>query len=320
VRRLLAVALLTPLLTPLLVPATARAQAPDAAGWWNAAHHSAVPATPPPPPDVAAGDLLLQGGDPGRLADGGSAPMPSAYAALRFSVPGSATIGALTLQLGSGAQAADVRAYSTTSSWRPVENGAIEDAPPPDLSRYVGATLSGDGTTLTFPDIGKLATDSGLLSVVLVPGATDRVVVLHPTATALTVSEPPGTEAVPQAPPVAPVLPAVAPAVAPGLAVPPVAPLDPAAPQLAPTSAVLSPQLPARPVAAAAVGRRLVGDDRRTRLVVGLEALLVAIFFGLLGHGPLSALARLTGQPAAVEGERGVGRFRAVRAGTAPRL
>jgi hypothetical protein len=317
-RRLLTVVLLAPLLA--LAPGTARAQAPDAVGWWNAAHHSAVPATPPPPPDVAAGDLLLQGGDPGRLADAGSAPMPTAFGALRFTVPDSATIGALTLQLGGGAQAADVRAYATTASWRPVENGAIEDAPPPDLSRYAVATLSSDGAALTFPDIGKLATDSGLLSVVLIPGATDRLVVLHPTATALTVTEAQGTQVVPPVPPVVPPVTPVLPAVAPAPAMPPVPPLAPAAPQVAPTSAGPAPQLPAQPVAAAAVGRRIVGDDRRTRVVVGLEALLVAVFFGLLGHGPLGALARLTGQSVTVEAERGVGRFRAAREGTAPRL
>jgi hypothetical protein len=64
----------------------------------------------------------------------------------------------------------------------------------------------------------------------------------------------------------------------------------------------------------------VVADDARTRGIVVLEALLVAVFFGLLGLGPLARLARLTGQTAAVTGERGVGRFRSVREGRAPRL
>jgi hypothetical protein len=314
-RRLLALAVLAPLFA--LVPTTAHAQAPDATGWWSSTHRSALPPLPPPP-DVAAGDLLLQGGDIQRELPG-TAPAPTALAALRYAVPEGATVTGLTLALGTGAQAADVRAYATTSSWKAVENGAIEEAPVPDLSRYAVATLSSDGTRLTVPDIGKLTSDSGLLDVVLIPGVSDRVVVLHPTATALTVTQAPqlgGPPAVPPPPPTAvPVLPAVAPG--PQQVAPP--PLAPTVPQVAPASTPPAPVVPARPVSAA-VGRRIVGDDRRARLVVVLEALLVATFFGLLGHGPLGLLGRLTGNAAIAEPVRGVGRFRAVREGTAPRL
>lgn len=310
------------LLAPLLavVPGPARAAAPDAAGWWNTAHRAAVRVTPPPPPDVMAGDLLLQGGDPGRLVlDPGAAPMPSAYAALRFTTPEDATVGALTLALRPGAQAADVRAYATTTSWRPVENGAIDDAPPPDLSRYAVATLSADGSALTFPDIGKLVRDDGVLSVALLPGPADRIVVVRPTATALAVTAPAST-APAVAPPVVPVPPAV-PATAPlPAALAPVAPLPAIGPSVSPTSPAPAPQVPAQPVQAAATSRRVVADDARTRVLVGLEALLVLAFFGLLGHGPLAALARLTGQPLTVAADRGVGRFRAARDGAVPRL
>jgi len=306
-----------PVLAFAMVPSQARAQAPDAVGWWNAAHRSTVPVAPPAPPDVAAGDLLLQGGDVQReLPD--TQPAPTAYAALRYAVPEGATVTALTLQVADGAQASDIRAYATTATWQPVENGAIDDAPAPDLSRYAVATLT--GTTLTFSDIGKLATDDGVLSVVLMPGVGDRVVVHSPTATALTVSEPPtraDTAYVPPPPPAGPVLPALTPA--PAVAIePPSAALVPPAPQTAPSVALPSPQPAAAPVAAAV--RRVVADDARTRGIVVLEALLVAVFFGLLGLGPLARLARLTGQTAAVTGERGVGRFRAVRVGRAPRL
>jgi len=233
-------------------------------------------------------------------------------------VPEGATVTGLTLGLAGGAQATDVRAYATTSAWRPVENGAIDDAPAPDLSRYAVATLSADGTTLAFADIGKLTTDSGLLDVVLVPGVSDRLVVLHPTATALSVTQAPQLGAPP--PPPQPVVPAIAP-VTPVVAAapPPAAALGPAAPQVAPTSAAPAPQVPARPVAAA-VGKRIVGDDGHARLVVGLEAVLVAAFFGLLGYGPLGLLGRLSGTAATHQLERGVGRFRATREGTAPRL
>jgi hypothetical protein len=313
-RRLLAVVLLTPWLA--LLPTPAHAQAPDATGWWSATHRAGLPAAPAPP-DVSAGDLLLQGGDVQReLPD--TAPAPSAFAALRYTVPEGATVTGLTLGLAGGAQATDVRAYATTSAWRPVENGAIDDAPAPDLSRYAVATLSADGTTLAFADIGKLTTDSGLLDVVLVPGVSDRLVVLHPTATALSVTQAPQLGAPP--PPPQPVVPAIAP-VTPVVAAapPPAAALGPAAPQVAPTSAAPAPQVPARPVAAA-VGKRIVGDDGHARLVVGLEAVLVAAFFGLLGYGPLGLLGRLSGTAATHQLERGVGRFRATREGTAPRL
>lgn len=314
-RRLLAIALLAPLLA--LLPTAAHAEAPDATGWWSAAHQSALPVAPPAPPDVSAGDLLLQGGDLQREVTG-AAPAPTAFAAIRYTVPEGATVTALTLQLAAGAQATDVRAYATTSAWKPVENGAIEDAPTPDLSRYAVASLAADGTTLSFTDIGKLTTDSGLFDVVLLPGASDRLVVLHPTASTLTVTAapaavgaPPVTAPPPAVPPV-PVVPVAAPVTVPQAPVP-------LAPEVVPTSPAPAPQLPAQPVSAAA-GRRIVGDDGHARLVVAVEALLVAVFFGLLGHGPLALLARLTAQPVAVQAERGIGRFRSVREGTAPRL
>jgi hypothetical protein len=92
--------------------------------------------------------------------------------------------------------------------------------------------------------------------------------------------------------------------------------------QPAPTTAAAPvPPLVAAPAVSAQVGtKRVLADDRRTRLVVLLEALLLLGFFGLLGQGPLAAVGRLlgTGDPVAVE--RGVGRFRRERVGAAPRL
>jgi len=63
-----------------------------------------------------------------------------------------------------------------------------------------------------------------------------------------------------------------------------------------------------------------VADDDRTRLVVMAELLLLLVTFGLLGLGPLAGAARLVGPVAVDTGERGVGRFRGVRDGRAPRL
>jgi hypothetical protein len=314
VRRLPAV---LPALALALLPGPAHAQGADAQGWWSTLHRAAAPA-PPAPPDVGASDLLLQGGDVERAVPGtGSSPAPSALAALRFHLAPGGQVGSLVLQVAAHARAADVRAYPTTAPWVPAQDGAIEDAPAADPSRYSPGSLSADGLTLVFPDIGRLVTDDGLLSVVLLPGPTDRVVVHAPLPTALTVVRP--TRAPAQPSPAPPRQPAAVPAAVPveAVSLPPVAP--------APAVVPAQPQ-PAPAVAAATTsttttgGHRVVPDPSRDRLVVGLEALLVLAFFGLLGQGPFAALARLTGQPVEERTARGVGRFVKPRTGAPPRL
>ena len=307
-----------------LLPGTAHAQGADAQGWWNEFHQAGQPA-PPGPPDVGPDDLLVQGGDPARLLASDQPPAPSALAALRFQVAPGSDVGALVLAVGAGAQAADVRAYPTTSTWKPVQNGAIQDAPAADRSRFSTGRLSADGATLTFPDIGRLTTDAGLLSVVLLPGAADRVVVHKPSPTALVVSAPASDVPSPSSSPAAaPVVAVQQPASAP-LAAPFEAPLA-AAPQAPVAPSVVLPGVVPAPVAAAPVttrvslGRRVVSDDDRQRLAVAAEALLVLMFFGLLGQGPLAVLARFTGAKDVVSADRGIGRFATARVGHAPRL
>jgi hypothetical protein len=306
----------------LVAPGAANAQGADAQGWWTEFHQSSLP-SPPAPPDVAADELLLQGGDPARLLPAGildQTPSPTALGALRFTVTPGSEVGALVLTVAAGAQAADVRAYPAKGSWVPAQGGAIQDAPAPDLSRYSTGRLLADGTTLVFPDIGRLVTDQGVLSVVLVPGPADRVVVHAPRATALAVTAP----AEPSPPDVPATAPAQSPAPTPVVpAVPVAGPLPPVQPlpSAAATPVIGVPPAPAAPVTnPAAISRRVVPDDTRTLIIVLVEALLVIAYFGLLGQGPLAVLARLTGQPVEVDGERGVGRFRAVRTGHAPRL
>jgi hypothetical protein len=313
-------------LLSVLAPGAARAQGAGAQGWWTQVNGVV-------PPDVGATDLLLQGGDPARAlpSTGGvvdQSPKPTALAALSFTVAPGSRVGPLVLQVASGGQAGDVRAYPVKAPWVPVQGGALADAPVPELSRYSAGTLSPDGASLVFPDIGRLATEAGLLSVVLVPGATDRVVVHQPTGTALTVAAPelatapsrpvpPGQAApqvpVPTGPPIAAirVLPRVDSVVLPGVAAP-------AAP--APSVAAAPAPVAVAPVAAAALTRRLVPDDGRSRLIVVLEIALVVGFFGLMGQGPLAQLARLTGAQGPVDETRGIGRFRTVRSGRTPRL
>ena len=322
-RALLVLAVTLPWL--LLASGPAQAQGPAAQGWWTEFHRSGLPALPAAP-DVAADDLLLQGGDPARLLPNtgvvDQGPAPSAVAALRFVVRPGATVGALLLSVASGAQAMDVRAYPASRPWTPAQGGDLAEAPAPDLSRYSSGRLSADGTTLDFPDIGRLVTDQGLLSVVLVPGPADRVVVHHPASTALAVAaEPAPVEELV----LAPVPPALAVAVLPRADLPVLQPAPaagtqvrlPSVPQVVLPAPVAAPA-PLAPVAQ--VVGRLVADDTRSRLLVLAEALLVITFFGLLGQGPLALLARAAGQLVQDDGQRGVGRFRTSRTGQAPRL
>lgn len=294
-----------------------------AQGWWTTTNPGGTPVAPPPPPDVGADDLLLQGGDlPRALPETGvvdPSPAPTAVGALRFQVPADQVVDRLVLAVASGAQAADVRAYPTTTAWAPAQGGPMADAPVPDRSRYAQGELSADGASLVFADVGRLADDAGALSVVLVPGPLDRVVVHRLGPTALVTSggsfsdcfcPPPPPPTTPGAVPAQAVPPLGRPvALGPPLAVP-AAPAPAAAP-----APVAQPPAPATRAAA-----RVVADDGRTRLVLALEALLVLVFFGLLGQGPLGVLARLTGQPVEVRTVRGVGRFARERTGAPPRL
>lgn len=309
-RRLVAVGLLAAVLTA--VPGPVLAQGADAQGWWWTAAQPGAPA-PPAPPDVAGDDLLVQGGDVPRLA--GQPAAPTAVAALRFVVPDGAGVDGLSLAVGAGARLDDLRAYVTTSTWVPTQGGPLAAAPAPDVSRYSAGHLSADGATLVFPDIGRLVTEEGVLSLVLEPGPTDRAVLHHPGPAALAVTPAPYTPAPGPVPaPVAPPPVVTAPLV-------PVAPLALPPPAPAPATQATPAPVVAQPVAAAAVPTRAVlADDSRTRLVVVVELVLLLLTFGLLGQGPLSPAARLLGPAAAVTGERGIGRYRSVRSGVAPRL
>jgi hypothetical protein len=329
----LLVATLAALPAVLLVPAAAQAQSADAQGWWNELHQTGAPA-PPAPPDLADNDLLLQGGDAFSLLPSGTVDMPaqpSALAALRFTVDPAASVGALTLSVAAGAKAMAVRAYPTAPTWKAEQNGAYAEAPKPDLVRFADGALSADGLSLVFPDISRLETEGGSLSFVIYPGAADRVVIHHPDAKALTVTPASAPGVVPAAGAPAPAAPLPPPvhAVLPPLAAPldgGVAPLAPAAvpaqpaPALAPEAALPLAAAPNQATALRPVSQLLM-DDSRTRVLVGLEALIVVVFFGLLGQGPLRLLARWTGaaEPEA-DAERGIGRFTAARTGSAPRL
>ncbi len=334
--------------TGLLIVAgagTALAQAPQATGWWSFASQQGQSA--PPPPDMSEGDLLVQGGDLGGSApDLGLPTSPTALAALRFVLVDGAEVGALTLEVGSSARATDLRAYLVKKDdWQPSDGGPLAEAPEADPARYSAGVLNSDGTALVFRDISRLVPADGRpLSVLLVPAGSDRVVIKKPSATALAVSEPASGSAVPDPATFGP------PPSSGGGATPgggdagfsgfapepgstgafsgdPGAPPGPD-PQTAGsgTSGQVTPPVVAPagvPVASAAeTALAQLRADTRTRYLVGLEALLVLLTFGLLGWGPFRRLAAMTGQPPELEEDRarGVGRFAQARAGTVVRL
>lgn len=325
----------------------AAAQAPVQTGWWNFATREGAP-QPPAPPDVAEGDLLVQAGDPSGLSVGrtDASATPSAVAALRFTVPAGATVGAMSFEVAGGATASDVRAYATTDAWEPVQNGPLTKAPTADRSRFSQGVLT--GSTLVFADIAGLVPESGELSVVLLPGTVDRVVLRKPGPDALAVtagsaaappaSFPAATDAGSGSAPVAEPGGGTAfspdtsfgpgAALTPGLADAPVLPgpvLPPvgAAPVVAAPGAA-APQAPVALPAASAVALSLP-NDTRTRYLAAAEAVLVLMTFGLFGWGPFARLSALVGpprSPPAAPGEivRGIGRFAKAREGQVVRL
>ena len=317
-------------LTALLVPAPeVSAAGPEAQGWWNALHRDGL-AQPPAPPGVDPGELLVQGGDiRGGLPGGAAAqPQPLAVAALRFTVDPDSAVTTLALTLDGPAAAQDLRAYTAAGPFEPVENGPYDKAPDVVLEDFSQGVLSADGLSLSFPDISRLVTTEGVLSIVLIAGPGDRAVLKPPGPDALGVVEPRGPAAAPapevfRPPPVTgapsiglpPVPPSTSSAFAPAaLAPPPPAAAPRAAPPAAPAPAVT-------PVVRR--DRSAAVDDTRTRIVVLVEALLVGIFFGLLGYGPFAWLSRVTGlttRPRGAAAVQGIGRFAAVRSGRAPRL
>lgn len=343
-----------------LLVAPASAQAPDTAAWWNAANAGNGTPTPPAPPDVPAGDLLVQGsngnGSAPALPVSGAPATSQAVAGLSFDLPDGATVGALTLTIDGTAppSAPTIVACKATKKFFAEENGPWGDVPPSDCSQTSSPKLSSDGKSLVFDDISKLVGD-GHLSIVLLPGAVDRVVIKKPDDSALSVttasglgSSAPafgtGTSAGPSGPgpasqPVAPVGgAAVLPPASGGSA--PVAP-----PVVAPSQPTGSASGSTQPAAASRASsgtgglsttqRRvlagvvialellgfllLMGDRDVERLALGSAAAGAGAGVGAVG-GRLRPPDRGRSLPAAVSSVGGVGRFRTERQGKAPRL
>lgn len=196
----------------------AYAVAPTVTAWWSATN------TVPAPPDVGKHDLLVQGaaGDPGGEAPGGEAPggaapgggapgaegvppapspSPSgpsgpngegahggstAIAGLRFEIPDGYQADELTLGLkGAKPPRTTVRACAATEPFEPASNGPFRDVPAYDCSGSLAGHLTEDGKVV-FGGVDRLAR-GGTLSIVLLPGHVDRLVIAKPGAGALTV-------------------------------------------------------------------------------------------------------------------------------------
>jgi hypothetical protein len=172
----------------VLAAAPASAKAPDVAAWWSQANVGNGAPAPPAPPDVHSGDLFVEGSNAAPATSGlGAAPSSSqAVAGLSFTLPSGAQATSLTLHIdGSPPPQTSVTACSATSSFGSESNGPYTDVPTYTCNQTAAAKLKGD--TLVFPDIGNLAS-LGSLSLVLLPGPLDRVVLKKPTGSALSVT------------------------------------------------------------------------------------------------------------------------------------
>jgi hypothetical protein len=184
-----------------------------------------------------------------------------------------------------------------TGSFTPVENGPLSDVPPFDCTTHDTATLATDGASVSFAHLGGLVR-AGSLSIVLLPGAADRVVLSRPGPAVLAVVPAPAPPPDDLAPPT---LPASAAAPAPQAVTAPIIAPEPATPTLVPhhRRAVPHTTVAAAPAAPLQTTPRVV-----------LVATLAAI----------AGAAIVLRRPATAAGTRGFHRFARERTGPAPRV
>ena len=313
------------------------ATAAPEAGWWSRTNLG-LPSDPGAPPDVGRTDLYVAGGG----ASGTS--VSQAVAAVRAALPPEARVRTLRLAIkGTPPGSVTVRACAATSNWKPAQGGNFADAPTSDCTKSAAGTVV--GTDLVFDHVGDLvAPGAASISVVLLPGTADRIVLVKPTATAFDIAPvSPVPEAVP--PPSgpgpeessSPVPDASAPAVAesptgPSLAAP--SPADGATtPDVgSPVARPPADGLAAPPGGAARPSGRQSAPphptDDRVRAAAALVVIcLLAGYTAVDRHRPkrgpraIGPFARgATPALSAVAAERGIGRFRQARQGRPARL
>lgn len=309
------------------------ADAPTSQGWWSSANQGVQP---PAPPDVPEDGLLVQGGAARPLAPGvptvGGTPAAGvstqALSALTFAVPSGAVVESLVLKLaGDPPASTTVFACAITGPYRPAQNGEFAKRPPYDCARNSVPKLDPAKGTLSFSSDLTGLVQNGSLSLMLVPGDVDRIILQKPGATALVLRRS-GTGA----PGTAPFDPGKAPAVQGppsnggsgsagpqpssgfGSAGPPLAGSPgqggalPTAPKVASPQALPPPALGGPSTEATSqAGRSAVDGSTRTLLLLGLVIVGLAFVLGsresLAGAGPAPIVPQ----------ERGIGRFRQLR-------
>lgn len=303
-----------------LVPA--RADRPDATGWWSATQVG--PVLPVAQPTVVP---------PGGLYVAGSAAGTTAVSAVRFVVPeGSDLDGDLVVPVERAAGAVTVEACLVVPVWAPEQGGRLDAAPPANCTagRSAATVAAGpDGDVLRVP-LGPVTVD-GVVNLRLqpAPGSTAfQLVTKAPGDQAFTVTArpEPGEDAEEFESFEPPVFDPGSPSgfePGPPLSFEPLAPAAPVAP--APT---VAPRPPARPRVANPAGQGGDGgwlSEGRIRFIAALVAAdLAALYLWLLrspSRGP-----RLLGPfggaaPAAVATSvRGIGRFARTRSAPPVRL
>lgn len=287
---------------------------PDVAGWWSTANRSSsVPAVAPP--DVGAKDLYVAGSNalPSPLPDLTGAG-PAAIAALHFRLPDGVSAKQLRLRLaGTHPPAVTVTACRATETFTAAYDGAWADAPAYDCTDSGTARLDPDGSVV-LDDVDGLR-EGRDLSVALVPGPLDRVVVAAPDSRTLTMTAAAGP--VSGAPGAGSPLPPAGPAGGTGQTFQPGGPASvpgseparvPAAPTAGTAPAIAAPAAPLRPQAAAS---QPGAPARPWPALLATALVALAAFVPIVG--PL-------GRPAVAGSARGVGRFRAERSGPVPDL
>jgi hypothetical protein len=178
-------------------PATAAAKTPahttpskPVTAWWTATSPGhGVPGLPGSP-DVSGHQLLVQGSNAvPSLSLLGSAPTSSqAVSAVRWTLPAGRRAASVQVKLaGQAPPAVSIEACQITSSFKPVSGGPYSQVPSFTCAHAVDASLK--GSTVTFTGVGRLAKHH-VLSILLVPGPLDRVVIAPPSASALTLAKP----------------------------------------------------------------------------------------------------------------------------------
>lgn len=308
--------------TPLLLALPASAAEPATDGWWYQPQRLSglTPVVLPAPPYVPAGDLLVEATISG----------PNAVAALRLLVPPGEQAGVLRLPITSTRGVPDVVICKTLSGWGPAEAGNWDLRPSCD-GKPLPLAISPDGKTLT-TDVSLLVRN-GVLDVLLAPRVDEQgttaafsITLTAPTVDVLTTTPVPASNAPAAAAPGPPAAPA-----APPKSFVPAQPSRivagaPAIPGTPGVAAVPAPEVPAPvaalPVAAPQAVRRTAAPADTARTLAVLLLILTAGVAWILSRGrarlprPLVAVA---GTPDPVPDDaRGVGRFRAVRAGSPP--